>query len=179
VVDAPAAGHAITFLRSAAGLANSSTSGPVREQADAALALLSNATRCQVILVTLAEETPVNELIETAYSLEEDVGVKLGPIVAISCWPEIPGLADELARLRASRSNVAIARKEAAEFRLQRIASQRVELARLNKELPLPLVKLPFLFTADLGIDDLGALSDAFLGQLETLGLSPENEKSS
>ena len=31
------------------------------------LALLTDQTRCQVMLVTLPEETPVNELVETAY----------------------------------------------------------------------------------------------------------------
>jgi arsenite-transporting ATPase len=81
VVDGPAAGHAITFLMSAAGLADSVRSGPVRAQADEVLELLHDPQRCQVVLVTLAETTPVNEVIETAYALEDRVGVQLGPVV--------------------------------------------------------------------------------------------------
>ena len=33
------------------------------------------------MLVTLPEETPVNELVETAFAIEDRVGVALGPVV--------------------------------------------------------------------------------------------------
>jgi hypothetical protein len=39
------------------------------------------------VLVTLPETTPVNELIETAYSLEERVGVQLGPSSSTASTP--------------------------------------------------------------------------------------------
>jgi arsenite/tail-anchored protein-transporting ATPase len=81
VVDGPAAGHAITFLMSAAGLADAVSSGPVRAQADDVLELLHDPERCQVVLVTLPETTPVNEVVETAFALEDQVGVQLGPVV--------------------------------------------------------------------------------------------------
>src|SRR5947209_15002495 len=61
VVDAPAAGHAVTFLASAYGLLDAATVGPIRAQATEVVALLSDPSRCQVMLVTLPEETPVNE----------------------------------------------------------------------------------------------------------------------
>ena len=81
VVDGPAAGHAVTFLTSAAGLRESVRSGPVRTQAEDVLELLNDPARAQVILVTLPETTPVNEVVETAYTLEDRVGVRLGPVV--------------------------------------------------------------------------------------------------
>ena len=81
VVDGPAAGHAITFLTSAAGLHDAVRGGPVRSQADDVLELLDDPARCQVVLVTLPETTPVNEVVETAYALEDRVGVHLGPVV--------------------------------------------------------------------------------------------------
>jgi len=55
VVDGPAAGHAITFLTAASGMADAVRSGPVRAQADEVLELLGDAERCQVVLVTLPE----------------------------------------------------------------------------------------------------------------------------
>ncbi|MBS1836756.1 MAG: ATPase, partial [Actinobacteria bacterium] len=81
LLDAPAAGHAITFLRSASGLADAVKVGPINTQATDVLELLNDPRRCRVVLVTIPEETPVNELIETAYSLEDRVGVALGPVV--------------------------------------------------------------------------------------------------
>ena len=48
--------------------------------------------RCQVVLVTLPETTPVNELIETAEMLERRVGVRLGPVVVnqVDDGPPLP-----------------------------------------------------------------------------------------
>ena len=74
VLDAPAAGHAITFLRSARGLLDAARVGPINTQAAEVLEMLTDPERCQVVLVTLPEETPVNELVDTAYSLEDEVG---------------------------------------------------------------------------------------------------------
>ncbi|HVJ98741.1 MAG TPA: ArsA-related P-loop ATPase, partial [Acidimicrobiia bacterium] len=71
IVDAPAAGHAITFLLSARGLLDAVRMGPVRKQAQDVVDLLSDPARCQVMLVTLPEETPVSEVIETAFAIED------------------------------------------------------------------------------------------------------------
>ena len=49
--------------------------------------LLSDPARCQVMLVTLPEETPVNELVDTAFAVEDRAGVALGPIVVNQCVP--------------------------------------------------------------------------------------------
>ena len=92
VLDAPAAGHAITFLRSARGLLDAVRVGPIHTQAAEVMELLTDPERCQVVLVTLPEETPVNELVETAYSLEDQVGVALGPVVVNGLYPDRPGL---------------------------------------------------------------------------------------
>ena len=68
LVDAPATGHAMTFLSSAQGLLDAARSGPVRAQAADVVELLSDPERCQVALVTLPEEMPVNEVVEAAYA---------------------------------------------------------------------------------------------------------------
>ena len=92
VLDAPAAGHAITFLRAAQGLLDAVRVGPIHNQAVEVMELLTDAERCQVVLVTLPEETPVNELVETAFNLEDQVGVALGPVVVNGLYPARPGL---------------------------------------------------------------------------------------
>ena len=80
VVDGPAAGHAVTMLTSAAGLRSAVSGGPVRVQAEDVLAMLVDARRCQVALVTLPETTPINETVATAFTIEDRVGVKLTPV---------------------------------------------------------------------------------------------------
>jgi anion-transporting ArsA/GET3 family ATPase len=69
VVDGPAAGHAITFLLAAKGLLATVRGGPIQTQATEVAAMLADPTRCQIVLVTLPEATPVNEAVETATAL--------------------------------------------------------------------------------------------------------------
>ena len=163
LLDAPAAGHALTFLRSAKGLADAVTVGPIATQAQDVLELLGDAERCQVVLVTLPEETPVNEVIETAFALEDEVGVKLGPIIVNGLYPDRPGLAAALDEL-GDEVDPALAR--AARFRLAREAQQAEQVARLSAQLPLPQIHLPLCFTAGLAADDLEHLADRLLDQL-------------
>ncbi len=160
VVDGPAAGHAITFLTSAAGLLDAVRSGPVRSQAEEVLAMLADPERCEVILVTLPEATPVNELIETAYAIEERVGVKLGPVVVNQVDPADPPPEPDEVDFGRATAQVADARA-AARFRLERLGVQRSELARLAASVPLPQVHLDELPVAGLTAADVDALAKA------------------
>ncbi|MEZ5137291.1 MAG: ArsA-related P-loop ATPase [Acidimicrobiales bacterium] len=168
ILDAPAAGHAITFLQSASGLADAVRLGPINAQARDVLGLLSDPERCQVVLVTLPEETPVNELVETAYQLEDRVGVSLGPVVVNGLYPELAGLAvDPIAAAEAQgaslRDGEADALAAAARFRLDRTALQAEQVERLREALPLPQLRLPYLFDAELGPEHLDLLAAAVL----------------
>jgi anion-transporting ArsA/GET3 family ATPase len=177
VLDAPAAGHAISFLRSARGLLDAVKVGPINTQARDVLDLLTDPARCQVMLVTLPEETPVNELVETAYSLEDEVGVSLGPVVVNGRYADLPGLdrdPDEAAREAGAvlRPGEADALRRAADFRRHRTDLQVEQVARLAEVLPLPQLSLPFLFDADLGPSQVDQLARELLdgiGELSTL----------
>lgn len=179
VVDAPGSGHAITFLRAPAGLADASPTGPLREQSDLVLELLGDERRCQTMLVTLAEETPVNEVIETAYSLEDTVGVKLAPVVVNGRWPTINGLEEALGQAavpsgKSKRRAPAWsaghpAAVEAGRFRLEQCRQQYEECERLRSELPLPQIQLPHQFTTRLGRSHLGVLAEHLTQQLDEL----------
>src|ERR671925_185288 len=49
------------------------------------------------------EETPVNELVDTAFALEDHIGVQLGPVVVNGCYPPFvgPAKARDVERLAA------------------------------------------------------------------------------
>ncbi len=174
LLDAPAAGHAISFLRSASGLADAVKVGPINAQSVEVLRLLHDPARCRVVLVTSPEETPVNELIETAYDLEDDVGVALGPVVVNGVYPELDGLSVEPARA-AQDAGVTLEPGEAemlaasSAFRAARTALQRTQLDRMAHELPLPQLRLPYVFTSDLGRVELDLLSERVLSAVEAL----------
>ena len=162
VVDGPAAGHAITFLTAAAGLADSVRSGPVRAQADDVLDLLHDAQRCHVVLVTLAETTPVNEVIETAFALEDQVGVQLGPVVVngVDVGVDLPDEAAVAACVASLDASTAAALTDAAAFRRSRRTMEAQEIARLTEQLPIAQVLLPAKLVAGLTSRDVDDLAD-------------------
>ena len=141
VLDTPASGHAVSFLRSPLGLADAVRSGPIRRQADEVLRMLHDAKRTQVVLVTLAEETPINELAETAYQLEETVGVALGPIVVNALVEPVPPLPASCREGLSSSERAAV--DLALAFERARCNFQTAQRERLTKLLPLPQLHLP------------------------------------
>ena len=174
VLDAPAAGHAISFLRSARGLLDAVEVGPIETQAREVMELLGDPSRCEVQLVTLPEETPVNELVETAFSLEDQVGISLAPVIVNGLYPTLAGLAEDPADAAAAagvslRPGEAEAMRISAEFRIRRTALQEAQVQRMGRDLPLPQLRLPYLFTTDLGPAELSHLADELLDQIAAL----------
>ena len=174
VLDAPAAGHAVSFLMSPRGLTEIVRSGPLRTQADDVLAMLTDPSRCRVMLVTLAEETPVNEVVETAFALEDKVGVDLGPVVVNNLYPVLGGL-DADPATAAAEAGVALGDRDAmalagaAAYRSQRQELQEEQVARLAAALPLPQIHLPTQFGVDLGPSDIDNLAAALASGIERL----------
>ncbi len=178
VVDAPAAGHAITFLLSARGLLDAVRVGPVRKQAQDVVSLISDPKRCQVILVTLPEETPVSEVIDTAFQIEDRAGVALGPVVVNQCFAPLPAgvstkpediLRDaELSRRFVSPREAADL-AHAADFREERHNLQQEQIERLRTALPLPQIELPFVFSPDITRPQLDMMADALVRGIEQL----------
>jgi hypothetical protein len=174
VIDAPAAGHAITFLQSARALLDAVRVGPINTQARDVMEMLADHERCQVMLVTLPEETPVNELVETAFNVEDRVGVALGPVIVNGLYDRIDGL-DADPSAAAAEAGVSLRGDEpealaaAATFRRDRMALQAEQLGRLGERLPLPQVRLPFMFTTEIGPPELEHLADCFIQQVERL----------
>lgn len=171
LLDAPATGHAVRFLTSANGLVDAARGGPLRTQAGEVVEMLHDPARLQVLLVTLPEETPVNELVETAFRLEDEVGVMLGPVVVNACylpttgvgrgWIGEPDALAEVAGEAPMPSAEAGALRRAAGFRAGREAVQSEQIDRLNGDLPLPRLCLPYLFSDDIGPDQVGELAEA------------------
>jgi arsenite-transporting ATPase len=168
VVDAPPAGHAAPFLRSATGLSDVVQSGPVREQSVEVDAMLRDPARCRAMIVTLPEETPVTEALELSEELRSDIGLALLPAVVNSCWPDRPGLAKTPAMAaRSQKVKLSAAAKSAlassTDFGRDRLERQRQQIERLAIGIGVPLVALPRLATPRLTLHQLGELADALV----------------
>jgi len=77
IVDGPPAGQALSLLRAPMSLGRAVMAGPIRQQADEVRQMLADANACRLMLVTTPEVTPVMELVDTAFDLEDDLGVHL------------------------------------------------------------------------------------------------------
>jgi anion-transporting ArsA/GET3 family ATPase len=174
VVDAPATGHAITFLTSASGLVNAARGGPLRSQAQDVVNLLSDPARCRVILVTLPEDMPVSETIESAFTLEDKAGVQLGPVIVNACDAAPVGL-DQSAESVVASAGVSVspdhldALESARRFRLERHAISKDQLERMARDLPLPQLLVPQVAAAAIGPAETQELADALAAAIAQL----------
>lgn len=166
ILDAPATGHAMTFLTSASGLLDAARGGPVRSQAADVVELLQDPARCRVLPVTLPEEMPVSETVEAAFLLEDRVGIHLGPVV-VNCYePADPALAVEVGAAARDAGieldpGARSALEAAREFRLRRLRLVEEQVERLARELPLPQLRIPRLLAPGIGPSERLLLAEA------------------
>jgi anion-transporting ArsA/GET3 family ATPase len=156
IVDGPAAGHAISFLQSPAAMAKTISGGPLHSQANEVLAMLHDPEKCRVIMVTLPETTPVNELVETTALLTETVGVHFGPVVinGVDQAPEITAL---VAKDQLPEGELG----DAARYRASRCAMHAHAVERVNQLVATGSISLPHIASAGLSAGDIKTLAQA------------------
>jgi anion-transporting ArsA/GET3 family ATPase len=86
VVDGPASGHAVRWLRAPRQLGRLVPAGPIGGGIGRLQALLEDARRTRVVLVAIPDEMAVAELLETRAALAP-VGVALTAPVLNRAWP--------------------------------------------------------------------------------------------
>ncbi len=165
ILDAPASGHLLTFLSSPKGLADIANVGLLRSQADDVQALLTDPSRSKLVLVTLAEETPVSETSQTYAQVEDQGAIALGPVVVNALQAPIrlsPQARKALASL-AERDD----RADAYRFVAAKAHLQEENLAELRRRLPgCRMARVPFIFSTGLGVEELAGLAEHLLSEV-------------
>ncbi len=140
IVDGPPAGQAIGLLRAPLSLRQAVGGGPIHNQAIEIIEMLADPKRCRVMMVSTPELTPVSELIDTAFEIEDEIGVALGPVV-------LNGIDDE-----PLPKNLKLNKKSelgsALTYRHDRQQRHALACALLSQELPLQQLRLPHLINA-------------------------------
>ncbi len=178
IVDAQAGGHMLTFLSAPMGLADAVQVGPLRRQSEWIIDMLRDRERTRVHMVTLAEEMPVQETVETSEALRARVGLVPGVAFANAVYTSHHHSQGSLERFRPEELDAGVLKQEAkaAGFRLEddditaligyagffkaRSAIQRRHLAGLRRNIEEPVIELPFLFSAGLALPDIERLAD-------------------
>jgi anion-transporting ArsA/GET3 family ATPase len=188
VVDAPAAGHMLTFFSAPSGLADAVRVGPVRRQSDWLDEMLKDPKRTRVHLVTLPEEMPVAETLETSEALTNKLGLSQGITFANSVYSplftsEEEAQLDDLDNTRRFENMLLEARGVGlsldgdelraligyAHFLRARRTIQELHLKKLRRGADEPVVTLPFLFSAGLALPDIETLADVVEGEVDEL----------
>jgi len=153
VLDAPASGHGLSLLSAPQLVSDVITTGPLGTMARRIAAFVADPKRSAIVLATLAEESPITELLETIATIAARIGRPVDLVAVNQVWPETATGDD--------------AGPEAL-WRIRRRMNER-ELARLRKRWRGAQATLP-LVGEDFGPVLLAKLADALAPQLGRRG---------
>ena len=168
VVDAPATGHGISFLKVPVAASQAVPVGPVGHNARRILSMLRDAERTALVLVAVPEEMAAVEAQELHRAAVDELGMEPAVLVLNQCHErrfrreeeaEILRLAAENADGRLVRGVGLRAALSAARRHLRRRKLTQFYQTRLRRAIPLPLVSLPYLFDEDLGPSSIERLA--------------------
>jgi len=174
LVDAPATGHGLAFLKVPLAASRAVPVGPVGANARRILALLRDPKRTALVLAAIPEEMAVVEALEFHRLATEELDVRPVCLVLNACHERRFSEAQEaeVLRLAASDADGRLARGvrlagalAAGRRQIRRRKLTRFYQARLKKALPLPVLSLPYLFDDPFDSTSLGRLAERLEAQ--------------
>jgi anion-transporting ArsA/GET3 family ATPase len=130
VLDAPATGHGISLLAAPLLVAEVIRRGPFAEMGSELARFVSDPERCGIVVVTQAEEMPVQEAIELRQSLRERVQRDAEALIVNGLYPSAPPEGHDNALVSLWR---------------RRRKLNEEEMARLTADWTGPRIELPLL----------------------------------
>jgi anion-transporting ArsA/GET3 family ATPase len=162
IVDSPATGHGVGFLRTPKTFAGIARVGPIAHQARSIAETIADDEFTTVLAVTTAEEMPVNETLALGEALTGE-SLSLAAVIVNALYPARfgPEEVDDLgAALERAESPLARSALGAALSEHARAVVQREQTARLREGAKAEILELPYLFAEQIGPAELGLLAD-------------------
>jgi anion-transporting ArsA/GET3 family ATPase len=177
VVDAAATGHSLQYLRMPQAARETFGAGLVQREAARITDLLRDRDTTAVHVVTLAEEMPVTETLETRDQLVGALRLPLGWVV-VNRLHRRRFAATVLARLRAAAATGPAPERALLACVAERAAEESgwtdlnaVYLQRLHEAIAeAPILELPFVFVEEFGRGEVERLSQALEAALSARG---------
>jgi anion-transporting ArsA/GET3 family ATPase len=176
VVDGAPTGHVVSQLGAARHLSELVRTGPIHDQAVRVADLLSDSRRTALVLVTIAEEMPVNETIDLARRFADETDLVPAALVVNQLQPDVVGPVDlaEFKHLVSREGRSSFLRTypegepllDAAEMMLKTRNQAEHLQAVLRRALRLPTLTVPYVFQRNHGF----AFTRTLAGALETGG---------
>lgn len=175
IIDAPATGHALTFLSGARAVADTVPVGPMKAAAERMAELIEDPRRACFHLMSLPEEMPVSEARDLFAAARDRVRMHAGLAVMNRVRARRFSVQDEpiVRALAAEAEPALLPYTEVAVREMKRHAARDAHLGRFREVTMGPLVCLPELPTEDVGPEEL----ELIIGALdEACGVRPELE---
>lgn len=182
IVDAPATGHSLQYLRMPEAAAEAFPVGLVHREAKRVLSLLRDPAATAVVMVSTAEDMPTNETLDIQRGL---LALRMhAALLVINQVHCAPATRAELAALRAGLGSAKASETDrlcaAVLARAEEEASwaeiNEANVQRLAQAVPVPQVELPYLFGEEFGpvqVRTLAAHLAATLDQVGSAGVDP------
>jgi anion-transporting ArsA/GET3 family ATPase len=163
ILDAPATGHGLTFLRTPQSILEIVDEGPLVRDMKAMYAMLVDPKTTAVSVVTLPEEMPVNEAIELHEGVSKRLGLPMGRLFLNSFYEPRFEPEERTALQESNAADLSDARRVAHAY------GERQDLSamyrqKLSEQLNLPMTILPYLSTEAFGRGEIERLA-AVAGQ--------------
>jgi anion-transporting ArsA/GET3 family ATPase len=166
VVDSPATGHALQYLKMPKVAYETFTSGLVHREAKRVWELLSDPRATAVSVVTVAEELPVNEATTICRQIQGELALPTGSLY-VNRFHQPRFSAADVERASSARRRGLGDACDALGDAVFRAADEELGWAALNAgycerlaaETGWPIVLLPFLFREEFGLADVETLS--------------------
>ena len=177
VIDAPATGHGVAFLRVPFAAADVMNVGWVRKQANRIIDLITDPARTMLNIVTLPEEMPVNETIEMCQSVQDLLRIQIGYIIVNSVFPQVlkkrdaalydamkkKAQVDGLKELTVAERKYVRVMLESFEASVRRRELNEFYISKLKRKLKYDFMQIPFFFTKTFDLDLIEHVSDHML----------------
>lgn len=169
VFDMPASGHSASMLRVPSVIVDTVPEGPLTRDARSVRELLTDRELTAAVVVTLAEEMPVNEAFELEAKL---TGLQIAPqyLIANQVFPDhfpansaLSRVLDAVIADPTTGSPLVEAARHAALSRDRRRLNAHY-LTELARRATTPILELPMVFAERLGPDHIAALGNQLVG---------------
>ena len=181
IVDAPATGHGVAFLRVPFAAADVLNVGWVRKQADRIINLITDPEKTTLNIVTLPEEMPVNETIEMCQSVEDLLEISIGYIIVNSVYPQVlrkrdsalfdtmkkRARSDGLKKLTRAEQKYTRVMLDCFETAMRRRELNEFYISKLKRKLKYDFMQVPFVFSKKFDIELIEQVSDYMIGTIK------------
>jgi len=166
IVDAPSTGHGLAFLEVPRIVADAVRVGPLKTKSELILKLIQDPQKTLLLLVSLAEEMPVNETLEMLEKARSAAKIATGPVFVNSLFPKF--LTDKENKevdhfFKVNKDNDALEKLYPVIHLFQkRVELQHFYFNKLKTNIKnTPLIGLPFIFKENFGLEAIQELAEA------------------